>query len=143
VRANTNAGAPGFILPPTAAPGTRGANEPLPQTVAELRSLGLSPPEVALEGGFQTKPTAAALAPLAPERTFIHGLRRSRLKGGDGQRTWTGSAVFAYNVETYGRLRLSEPPGHRQKPATQRRSPKNSYFPHATTRPTPALIRGK
>jgi len=32
-----------------------------------------------------------------------HGLRRSRLKGGDGQRTWTGWAVFAHNIETYGR----------------------------------------
>jgi len=32
-----------------------------------------------------------------------HGLRRSRLKGGEGERTWTGWAVFAYNVEPYGR----------------------------------------
>ena len=32
-----------------------------------------------------------------------HRPRRSRLKGGDRQRTWTGSAVFAHNVETYGR----------------------------------------
>ena len=31
-----------------------------------------------------------------------HGLRRSRLKGGEGERTWTGWAVLAYNVETYG-----------------------------------------
>ena len=32
-----------------------------------------------------------------------YGLRRSRLKGAEGERTWTGWAVFAYNVETYGR----------------------------------------
>lgn len=32
-----------------------------------------------------------------------HGLRRSRLKGVEGERTWTGWAVFAYNVETYER----------------------------------------
>jgi IS5 family transposase len=32
-----------------------------------------------------------------------HGLRRSRLKGGEGERMWTGWAVFTYNVETYGR----------------------------------------
>jgi IS5 family transposase len=32
-----------------------------------------------------------------------HGLRRSRLKGGEGHRTWTGWSVFAYNLETYGR----------------------------------------
>ena len=33
-----------------------------------------------------------------------HGLRRSRLKGGEGERTWSGWAVLAYNVETYGLL---------------------------------------
>ena len=102
----------------------RGAAQPWPLT-ARSRSAG----------GFQTKPTAEALAPLAPERTLIagrasprskrtprplarsragaegrishpkrrHRLRRSRLKGGDGQRTWTGSAAFAANVETYRR----------------------------------------
>jgi IS5 family transposase len=32
-----------------------------------------------------------------------HGLRRSRLKGGQGKRTWANWAVFAYNVDTYGR----------------------------------------
>jgi hypothetical protein len=31
-----------------------------------------------------------------------HGRRRGRLKGAAGERTWTGWAVFAYNVETYG-----------------------------------------
>jgi len=31
-----------------------------------------------------------------------NGLRRSRPKGGEGERTWTGWGVFAYNVETYG-----------------------------------------
>jgi len=132
---NTKPGARGFLLPPTTAPGNPGENELLPQTVAELQRLGLRPREVALDGGFQTKASAEALAPLAPERTFIagraspgsrrtqrrlaryrvgaegrishlkrrHGLRRSRLKGSEGERTWTGWAVFAYNVETYGR----------------------------------------
>ena len=38
LRANTNPGAPGFILPPTAAPGTPGEHEPRPQPVAEPRS---------------------------------------------------------------------------------------------------------
>jgi IS5 family transposase len=135
VTPNTKRGARGFILPPASAPGNPGENELLPKTVAELERLGLSPREVALDGGFQTKASAEALAPLAPERTFIagrrqpgsrrtqrrlaryrvgaegrishlkrrHGLRRSRLKGGAGERTWTGWAVFAYNVETYAR----------------------------------------
>ena len=135
VTPNTKPGTRGFILPPASAPGNPGENELLPDTVSELQRLGLSPREVALDGGFQTKASEETLAPLAPERTFIagrsspdsrrtqrrlaryrtgaegrvshpkrrHGLRRSRLKGGEGQRTWTGWAVFAYNVETYGR----------------------------------------
>jgi transposase, IS5 family len=134
VTPNTKRGARGFILPPASAPGNPGEHELLPKTVAELKRLGLSPREVALDGGFQTKASEEALALLAPERIFIagraslasrrtqrrlgryrvgsegrishlkrrHGLRRSRLKGGEGERTWTGWAVFAYNVETYG-----------------------------------------
>ena len=132
--ANTKAGARGFILPPATAPGNPGENELLPNTVAELERLGLSPREVAVDGGFQTRASQEALAALAPERIYIagraspgsrrtqrrlaryrvgaegrishlkrrHGLRQSRLKGGEGERTWTGWAVFAYNAETYG-----------------------------------------
>jgi IS5 family transposase len=135
VTPSTKPGARGFILPPASAPGNPGENELLPTTVAELARLGLSPREVALDGGFQTKPSEQALAPLDPERIYIagrslpgskrtqrrltryrvgvegrishlkrqHGLRRSRLKGREGERTWTGWAAFAYNVETYGR----------------------------------------
>ena len=125
----------GFILPPATAPGNPGENELPPTTVAKLQRLGLSPREVALDGGFQTKATEETLAPLAPERTFItgraspgskrtrrrlaryrvgaegpishpkrrHGLRRSRLNGGEGERTRSGWAVFADNAETYRR----------------------------------------
>jgi IS5 family transposase len=132
---STKPGARGFILPPATAAGTPGENELLPTTVAELQRLGLSPGEVALDGGFQTKASEQALAPLAPERTLIagraspgskrtqrrlaryrvgaegrisdlkrrHGLRRSRLKGGQGERIWSGWAVFASNAETSGR----------------------------------------
>jgi IS5 family transposase len=135
VTANTKPGARGFILSPASAAGNPGENELLPKTVAELKRLGLTPREVALDGGFQTNATTETLTPLAPERTFIagraspgskrtqrrlaryrvgaegrishlkrrHGLRRSRLKGSEGERTWTGWAIFAYNVETYGR----------------------------------------
>lgn len=134
VTPHTKRGARGFILPPASAPGNPGENELLPTTVEELQRLGLSPREVALDGGFQTRATEEALAPLSLERTFIagraspgsrrtqrrlaryrvgaegrishlkrrHGLRRSRLKGSEGERTSTGWAVFAYNVDTYG-----------------------------------------
>jgi transposase, IS5 family len=133
VTPNTKRGTRGFILPPASALGNPGENELLPDTVAELQRLGLQPREVALDGGFQTRASEQALAPLAPERTFIagraspgprrtqrrlaryrtgsegrvshlkrgYGLRRSRLKGGQGERTWTGWAVFAYNANTY------------------------------------------
>ena len=30
-----------------------------------------------------------------------YGLRRTRLKGHEGQRTWTGWAILAYNLDTY------------------------------------------
>ena len=78
VTPNTKPGTRGFILPPASAPGNPGENELLPDTVSELQRLGLSPREVALNGGFQTKASEETLAPLAPERTFID--RRQRLK---------------------------------------------------------------
>jgi IS5 family transposase len=134
VTPSTKPGTRGFILPPVTAPGNPGENELLPLTVAELRRLGLSPKEVALDGGLQTKPSEQALGPLAPQRTYIagraspgskrtrrrlaryrvgsegrishlkrrHGLRRSRLRGGDGERTWTNWPVLTYNIETFG-----------------------------------------
>ena len=43
-----------------------GENTLLPRTVAELKRLGISPREVAVDGGFKPGPTNAALAELAP-----------------------------------------------------------------------------
>ena len=82
---NTRRGARGLILPAATKPGNPGEDALLPDTVAELERLALSPREVALDGGFQTKASEQTLAPLAPERT------------------WSGWAVFAYNAERYGR----------------------------------------
>ena len=136
VTANTKPAARGFILPPATAPGNPTEDTLLPQTVAELRALGLSPREVALDGGFNTGPTSDALAEIAPERVFIsgrqqpgsrrtqrrlqryrtgaegrishlkraYGLSRSRLKGDQGQRIWTGWGALTYNLDTYTRL---------------------------------------
>ncbi len=129
---NTRRGARGFILPAATAPGNPGENTLLPQTVDQLAELGICPREVALDGGFQVGPTTEALAPLAPQRTFIsgrqqpgsrrtqrrlqryrtgaegrishlkrgYGLRRSRLKGGEGHQIWAGWAILAYNLDT-------------------------------------------
>jgi transposase, IS5 family len=136
VTPNTKRGARGFILPPASAPGNPTEDTLLPQTVDELERLGLSPREVALDGGFNTGPTGEALATLEPERVFIsgrqqpgsrrtqrrmqryrtgaegrighlkrgYGLRRSRLKGDQGQRIWTAWGTLAYNLDTYALL---------------------------------------
>jgi transposase, IS5 family len=129
---NTKRGARGLLLPAASLPGNPVENTLLPQTVAELDRLGLTPREVALDGGFTLGPTQAALSDLAPERLFIagrqqpgsrrtqrrlqryrtgaegrishlkrgYGLRRSRLKDDEGQKTWTGWSILAYNLDT-------------------------------------------
>jgi IS5 family transposase len=73
VTENTRNGARGLILPPVSLPGNPKEDALLPQTVAELARLELSPREIALDGGFNSSPTGQALAPLAPERIFISG----------------------------------------------------------------------
>ena len=132
VTENTKRGARGLILPASSLPGNPQELVLLPQTAQELKRLGLSPREVALDGGFQPGPTADTLAELKPERVFIsgrqqpgskrtqrrlqryrtgaegrishlkrrYGLGRSRLKGEQGQKTWTGWAILAYNADT-------------------------------------------
>jgi IS5 family transposase len=134
VTENTRRGERGLIVPAATAPGNPTENTLLPDTVAELQKLGITPREIALDGGFQTGPTNEALAELAPERVFIagrqqpdskrtrrrlaryrtgeegrisrphlkrrYGLDRSRLKGAEGQQTWTEWAILAYNADT-------------------------------------------
>jgi IS5 family transposase len=73
VTENTQRGARGLIVPAATAIGNPGEDTLLPDTVAELRRLGISPREVALDGGFNIGPTREALEDLAPERVFISG----------------------------------------------------------------------
>jgi transposase, IS5 family len=73
VTENTRRGARGLILPAATALGNPGENTLLPDTINELQRLGLSPTEVALDGGFHTSPTSETLSALAPERVFISG----------------------------------------------------------------------
>ena len=73
VTQNTKRGARGLIVPAATAPGNPGENTLLPETVAEMNRLGISPREVAVDGGFMAQPTNASLAELKPERVFISG----------------------------------------------------------------------
>ena len=132
VTQNTRRGARGFILPASTKLGNPPESSLLPDTTSELQRLGLKPREVALDGGFEQRPTAEALQELEPDRVFIagrqqpgsrrtqrrlgryrtgaegrishlkrsYGLRRSRLKGQAGMRTWTAWGILAYNLDT-------------------------------------------
>jgi transposase, IS5 family len=73
VTENTKRGARGLILPASTASGNPQENVLLPDTVAELKRLGISPREIALDGGFRPGPTNGALEALAPDRVFISG----------------------------------------------------------------------
>jgi IS5 family transposase len=82
VTENTKRGARGLILPASTAPGNPSENTLLPDTIAELKRLQISPRELAFDGGFMPGPTNEALADLTPERVFIsgrqeHGSRRT------------------------------------------------------------------
>jgi IS5 family transposase len=126
---NTRRGARGLILPAASQIGSPNESELLPTTAAELQRLGLRPREVALDGGFAVEAANQALPDagvfiagrqhpasrrskkrLASYRAGCegrishlkrgYGLRRSRLRGHDGARTWTGWAILTYNLDT-------------------------------------------
>ena len=65
----------GLILPASTSPGHPQENALLPDTVADLKRLGISPREVALDGAFMPGPTNGALADLTPKTMFIAGLQ--------------------------------------------------------------------
>ncbi len=58
VTENTKTGARGLIIPATTQIGNPAEDTLLPDTVAELERLGITPREVALDGGFNVGPTA-------------------------------------------------------------------------------------
>ena len=126
---NTRRGARGLILPAASQVGSPNESELLPQTVAELDRLAITPREVALDGGFaldaanghfpaaevfvagrQHPPSRRSKKRLASYRAGAegrishlkrgYGLRRSRLRGHDGARTWTGWAILTYTLDT-------------------------------------------
>jgi transposase, IS5 family len=127
---NTRRGARGLIVPVASEIGSPNEPDLLPATAAELDRLQLRPRELALDGGFYPDGVAADLPGpervfisgrqsagsrrtdrrLARFRVGIegrishlkrrYGLRRSRLKGHHGAKTWTAWAILAYNLDT-------------------------------------------
>jgi transposase, IS5 family len=127
---NTRRGARGLIVPAASQIGSPNEPDLLPATAAELDRLGLRPRDLALDGGFFPLGVAEQLPGpervfvagrqsagsrrtdrrLARFRVGIegrishlkrrYGLRRSRLKGHPGARTWTAWAILAYNLDT-------------------------------------------
>jgi IS5 family transposase len=73
VTEHTKRGARGLILPASTELGNPAEDTLLPQTVAELKRLGITPREVALDGGFNVGPTSTALEDLHPKTVFIAG----------------------------------------------------------------------
>ena len=73
VTEHTKPGARGLILPASTTLGNPSENTLLPGTVEELKRLGISAREVAVDGGFQAGPTNNALDQLAPKQVFIAG----------------------------------------------------------------------
>jgi len=130
VTENTRRGARGFVLPAATRPGNPHENTLLPDTIEELSKLAIAPRELACDGGFGPGPTRdqvpletdlfisgrhepgsrrsrkrKARYRTGCEGRISHlkrryGLRRSRLKGDDGQQTWTGWAILTYNLDT-------------------------------------------
>jgi IS5 family transposase len=97
VTENTKPGARGFILPASTVLGNPQENTLLPITTSELARLGLRPREIALDGGFQNRPTAEALEGLEPERVFIAGRQQA------GSRR-TQRRLARYRVGAEGRI---------------------------------------
>jgi len=100
VTPHTRAGARGFLLAPTTAPGNPGEEKLLPATVAELQRLGLKPAEVAVDAGFPVRSTQNTLEPLELERLFIAG-KRSTAAGASKR---TRDRLAGYRTGAEGRI---------------------------------------
>ena len=70
---NTKRGARGLILPASTELGNPAEDTLLPGTVAEIKRLGITVQEVAVDGGFNTGPTNTALEDLQPKNVYIAG----------------------------------------------------------------------
>jgi IS5 family transposase len=127
---NTRKGARGLIVPLATEIGSPNESDLLPQTGDRLHQLGVRPHELALDGGFHQSAVVENLPPpdrlliagkhpagsrrtnrrlakfrVGAEGRISHlkrsyGMRRSRLKGHQGARTWAAWAILTYNLDT-------------------------------------------
>jgi transposase, IS5 family len=126
---NTRRCARGLILPAASKIGSPNEPELLPTTVGELDRLGVRLREAAFDGGFEPAQANRLLPDTAvfiagrqqpnsrrPKKRLAgyrvgaegrishlkrgYGLRRSRLRGHDGARTWVGWGLLTYNLDT-------------------------------------------
>jgi IS5 family transposase len=97
VTEHTRSGARGLILPASHQIGNPSENTLLSGTVAELTRLGITPQEIALDGGFQPTPTNAALAELGAKTVFIAGHQ-------EGASRHTRRRLARYRTGTEGRI---------------------------------------
>jgi len=118
------------MLPAPSQVGSPNESDLLPATGAELRRLGIRPQDLALDGGFAPGPvgehlpaskrtfiagrqsTGSRRSDRRPARYRVgsegrishlkrrYGIRRSRLKGHQGARTWVAWGLLAYNLDT-------------------------------------------
>jgi len=117
ITANTKKGARGFILPPTSEIGNPAENTLLPDTVQQLRNLGIKLKEIMVDGAFTTNETNQALEGVADT---VHiagrqepGSKRTRRRR---QRYRTGmEGRISHLKRGYGmrRSRLKGDEGHR------------------------------
>lgn len=126
---NTRRGARGLLLPAASQIGSPNEPELLPTTIKELDHAGVRLREAAFDGGFDPG-QANRLLPNAkvfvagrqqpdnrrPRKRLAgyrvgaegrishlkrsYGLRRTRLRGHKGARTWVGWGILAYNLDT-------------------------------------------
>ena len=125
---NTRRGARGLIVPAASQIGSPNEPDLLPATAVELDRLNLRPARGRARRRFfrsaspRTCPTPSESSSLGADRRSRrtdrrlarfrvdrgphqpprrrYGLRRSRLKGHHGARTWTAWAILAYNLDT-------------------------------------------
>ena len=119
VTPNTKRGARGFILPPASAPGNP-TEDTLFQDRRRTPTARHSPREVALDGGFNTGPTSAALAELErePERVFISGRQQPGSRRTQRRNSATEPAPKAASATSNAATDAPQPPQRRRRPTT-------------------------